>query len=307
MGLATSIAQDKPNIIFILADDLGFNDIGYNNPEVITPNINDLAANGVILDRNYVQPICTPSRTALLSGTYPYKIGLQGSPLGINEPTGIPLTKTLFPQHLQSQGYQTHLVGKWHVGFCKEEYLPQSRGFSSAFGYWGGGIDYYNKTELYSMEDLRDFHLNQDVFYDNKEYSMDLYNGRIQEIIANHDQKDPLFIYAAMQTPHLPLQVPQKYINMYPEDLEENRRSLLGMVTAMDEVIGDLVKSLKDSGMYDNSVIIFSSDNGAPGKGAGGGAGSNYPLSGYKASYYEGGVRVPAFVHSPSLVENPGR
>ena len=78
------------------------------------------------------------------------------------------------------------------------------------------------------------------------------------------------------------------------------------MVTAMDEVIGDLVKSLKDSGMYDNSVIIFSSDNGAPGKGAGGGAGSNYPLSGYKGSYYEGGVRVPAFVHSPSLVENPG-
>ena len=127
----------------------------------------------------------------------------------------------------------------------------------------------------------------------------------MKEIISNHDGDQPLFLYAAMQTPHSPLQVPQKYEDMYPENMDPNRRTYLGMVTAMDEVVGDLISTLKESGLYENSVIIFSSDNGAVSGIRGGG--SNNPLKGQKGSFYEGGVRVPAFIHSPKYVKNPGR
>ena len=152
---------------------------------------------------------------------------------------------------------------------------------------------------------FRDFHLNEVPFYDDREYSMDLYNDRMKEIIKNHDVNQPLFLYAAMQTPHSPLQVPEKYEDMYPDNMDPKRRTFLGMVTAMDDVIGDLISKLKESGLYENSVIIFSSDNGAVNGIRGGG--SNYPLRGQKGSFYEGGVRVPAFIHSPKYVKNPGR
>merc|ERR1712137_56534 len=130
--------QDKPNIIVILADDLGFEDIGYTNPDVLTPNIDELARDGVILQRNYVQQVCTPSRAALMTGMYPYKLGLQGLPLGPNDVGGIPENITLLPQYLKTQGYATHLVGKWHLGNCKDDYLPHKRGFDTFFGYWEG-------------------------------------------------------------------------------------------------------------------------------------------------------------------------
>lgn len=136
---------------------------------MLTPNIDKLAADGVILDRNYVQPVCTPSRSALMTGMYPYKIGRQGTvPLNGRQPTGLTLNYTLLPQHLQQNGYATHMIGKWHLGYCKEDYTPYKRGFDSVLGYWRGGEDYYTKIK----ENVRDFSYNNQPMGDDGEYSL---------------------------------------------------------------------------------------------------------------------------------------
>ena len=167
----------KPNIVFILADDLGYNHIGYHNPNIISPNIDRLANTGIRLEHNYVQPVCTPSRAALLTGMYPYHLGRQNeiiSPTGncislifyfqticfelsetfyrrnifFIDPTGLTLNVTLLPQILKRKGYRTHLIGKWHLGHCNKKYLPLSRGFETHYGFWEGAEDYYTKVVL---------------------------------------------------------------------------------------------------------------------------------------------------------------
>ena len=167
-----SEAAVQPNIIIVLADDFGWNDIGYHNPEVISPNLDQLAREGVILDRNYAQAVCTPSRSSLMTGMYPYKIGRQGQlPIGENVPTGLTLDYKLLPQYLQEFGYQTHLVGKWHLGFCKPEYLPLNRGFDTFFGFWSGYEDYYDNTLPIQYLYFHDFFDNQEVHFNDGTYS----------------------------------------------------------------------------------------------------------------------------------------
>ena len=141
--------KKPPNIIFVLADDLGFNDVGYHNPDIITPHIDALARTGVTLEQNYMQPLCTPSRSSLLTGMYPYHIGRQQWVIYPTTPTGLTLNRTLLPEVLKDLGYDTHLVGKWHLGHCNDAYLPLSRGFDTHFGYWEGSEDYYTKVRLF--------------------------------------------------------------------------------------------------------------------------------------------------------------
>ena len=138
--------NERPNIIFVMADDLGFNNIGYHNPEIFTPHIDELARAGIILEQNYMQPMCTPSRSSLLTGMYPYHIGRQDFVIQPTEPTGLKLNQTLLPSTLKTLGYDTHLVGKWHLGYCNEAYLPLQRGFDTHFGFWVGAQSYYTKV-----------------------------------------------------------------------------------------------------------------------------------------------------------------
>ena len=138
--------NDNPNIIFLLADDLGFADVGYHDPHVISPNIDELAQTGIDLEQNYMQPMCTPSRAALMTGMYPYHIGRQQYVIEPTTPTGLTMNSTLLPQRLKTLGYDTHLVGKWHLGFCNEQYLPTNRGFDTHYGFWEGAEDYYTKV-----------------------------------------------------------------------------------------------------------------------------------------------------------------
>ena len=155
--LSYSIAKKQidnkkpPNVIFILADDLGYNNVGYHNPKIITPHIDELAKTGVTLEQNYMQPLCTPSRSSLMTGMYPYHIGRQQWVIYPTTPTGLTLNETLLPEALKNFGYGTHLVGKWHLGHCNEAYLPISRGFDTHFGYWEGSEGYWNKVNQFQL------------------------------------------------------------------------------------------------------------------------------------------------------------
>lgn len=143
----TSKAEERPNIIVIVADDLGWNDVGFHGSnEVKTPNIDALAYDGQILNNYYVNPICSPSRSALMTGMYPIHTGLQHGVIGMGQDRGIPLNFTLLPEFLHNLGYQSHAVGKWHLGYSRAEYLPTKRGFGSHYGYWAGMQDYYSHT-----------------------------------------------------------------------------------------------------------------------------------------------------------------
>lgn len=139
-------ATTAPNILLIVADDLGYNDVSWHNPDIISPHLEKLARNGVILEDHYVQPICTPTRSALMTSYYPIHTGRQHSVLWLQEPKGLYTNFTLMPQYFKAIGYRTHAVGKWHLGFCNEDYLPTKRGFDTFYGFYTGSEDYYYHT-----------------------------------------------------------------------------------------------------------------------------------------------------------------
>ena len=250
-----------------------------------------------------------------MTGLYPFHLGRQGQPIATTQPSGLTLDRMLLPEYLKSKGYSTHLVGKWHLGFCKEEFLPTNRGFDTHQGYWTGYETYYSKL----AEDENDYSYTGYNFVDglspqfdaNGTYSTHLYSKLAEEVIANHAVT--LFLYLAYQAPHSPLEVPQEYEDLYPHIENDDRRVFSGMVTAMDESIGNITLALKNSGLYNNTIIIFLGDNGGDspreqqnncGKaGPPPGAGNNFPLRGRKNTVYEGGVRTPGFVHSPLLLD----
>ncbi|KAG7170719.1 arylsulfatase I-like [Homarus americanus] len=287
-----TLAVAAPNIVFIFADDLGWHDVSWHNEYVITPNMQELVDTGVMLEQSYVQPLCTPSRSALMTGLYPFRIGRQGRPLMNGDPTGLTLERTLFPEKLQDLGYVTHALGKWHLGFCDWAYTPTERGFNTFLGFLGGAETYFTHMhqEGYDFRDQKEV-----AFEANGTYSAYLIGDRAVEIIENHeDPNKPFFIYLAMQNVHSPFE-----LGYYPDEEDPARQTLLAMVTAMDDQVGRVVKALRDSGHYDNTIIIFSSDNG----GVANAGSSNYPLYGGKSTMWEGGCRGAAFIHSP-LLEN---
>ncbi|CAL4065161.1 unnamed protein product, partial [Meganyctiphanes norvegica] len=297
--------KQQPHIIYILADDLGWNDVSWHNPLVKMPHLHNLAKQGVILEQSYVQPICGPSRAALMTGRYPYTIGRQASGIKPLQPTGVDLSAMFLPEALKKAGYQTHMIGKWHLGFCRDEYTPTGRGFDSFYGFYAGHSNYYSHRVMGGF-DFHDANVHgntrQPLDIEGK-YSTYVFADRVDEILVQRNPRAPLFLYYSFQSVHKPLQVPKSYERSYKNIKNENRRTFLGMTTAMDEAVGRLIKSLKRTGHYDNSIIVFSTDNGGPAKESGGA--NNWPLRGVKGTLFEGGIRGPAFIHSP-LLPNPG-
>lgn len=309
---SSSSAPSKPHIIFILADDLGWNDVSWHNPQALSPNLEALARSGIILEQSYVQPICTPTRSALLTGRYPFTIGRQHSVIKALEPTGLLLNATLLPEALKQVGYDTHMVGKWHLGFCHWDYVPTSRGFDTFYGFYQGAQDHYQKTidpDYRPGENTRqpadDYPYGYD-FRNNTEpdlsvegtYDTYVYASYVENLLSSGNPETPMFLYLPFQSVHHPFQVPDKYREPFLYIGDENRENLLGMVSAMDEAVGRVVDALIASGHYNNSVIIFSSDNGGSVS-----AGNNWPLRGGKGSLWEGGTRGVGFIHSPLLPE----
>ncbi|XP_077991635.1 arylsulfatase B-like [Glandiceps talaboti] len=285
----------KPNIVFILADDLGWSDIGYNNPYVITPTLDNLAREGIILNQFYAISTCSPTRASLMSGYYAYRVGFQNCGLSSTVPKGLSLNFTLLPERLRQLGYSTYMVGKWHLGFCKYEYTPNGRGFDHFYGFYGAAQDHYTHrsgTYLDLREDLTP------DWNQNGTYSTNLFGGKAAKYIAEHDINKPLFLYLAFSNVHSPLQVPKKYSDIYPP-MDNGRRIKLGMVSALDDAVHTVVSALKDRGLWENTLLIFMSDNGAPVNDKS--FGNNWPYRGAKASMWEGGTRVVAFAHGRML------
>ncbi|XP_048776294.2 arylsulfatase B-like [Ostrea edulis] len=311
-------ANQKPHIFFITVDDMGNNDIGYNNAEVQTPNIDGLAKAGVILDSNYVYPVCTPSRAAFMTGRYAHKIGLQHGVIEHNQPAYINNTfKTVAEKLTTNYGYAAHMIGKWHLGNCKDEVTPTYRGFNSFYGFYGGAEHYYT----YKSGSHKDFRDNLTAFdpqhpnYPSEDvdgYSTFEYVKRAIKLVENHDKSQPLFMYLAFQAPHSRLMAPQYLKDKYPgtwtytdrfgSTVTADRSTFYAMVTAVDEAIGELYSELDKLGLLENAIIAFTSDNGGqPAVG-----GFNNPYRGTKGSYYEGGIRVPGFIYSKTLLTQSG-
>ncbi|XP_071955613.1 arylsulfatase J-like isoform X2 [Antedon mediterranea] len=310
-------AQKQPNIIFIVADDLGWNDVSFHGSEQIpTPNIDKLAYEGVILFNYYVQPICTPTRSAIMTGRHPIHTGLFHSVITAAQPDGLRPNETTIPEHLRQLGYENHMVGKWHLGHFAKEYLPINRGFDSSFGYYLGKEDYWEHTSSFNFSKHAfwgyDFHKNGEVYKPEfGQYSTELYADAAINILKNHDTSKPLFLYLPFQAVHSaneddPLQAPQKYIDRFPYIQNKQRKVYAAMVSALDDAVGNVTASLKETGLYNNSVIFFTTDNGGPVCGFDYNCASNFPLRGVKATLWEGGVRGVGLVNSPFL-KKPGR
>uniref|UniRef100_A0A667ZS25 Sulfatase N-terminal domain-containing protein n=1 Tax=Myripristis murdjan TaxID=586833 RepID=A0A667ZS25_9TELE len=278
----------------------GYNDIGYHNPSIKTPTLDKLAAEGVRLENYYVQPICTPSRSQLMTGRYQIHTGLQHSIIRPRQPSCLPSHMDTLPQRLQQAGYATHMVGKWHLGFYRKACLPTRKGFDSFFGSLTGSVGYYSYGSCDGPGLCGfDLHDDEDVAWgQGGRYSTLLYTQRVRKILERHDPTArPLFLLLSLQAVHTPLQPPKSYIYPYRDMTNVVRRKFAAMVSTVDEAVRNVTYALRKFGYYRNSVIIYSTDNGAqPFTG-----GSNWPLRGRKGTYWEGGVRGVAFVHSPLL------
>jgi arylsulfatase A-like enzyme len=284
---------DKPNILYILADDMGYADAGFNGcADIKTPNLDKLASSGAILRSFYVQPVCSPTRASLMTGRYVAHTGVY-SVVRPNAAWGLSLEERTLAQALREAGYATAICGKWHLGEFQEAYRPTKRGFDHQYGHWFGALDYFT----HMRENQLDWHRN-DWPCDEKGYTTHLVAKEACRLIRATPAGKPLFLYLPFNAVHTPLQVPEEHLKPY-DNLTGSRRTYAGMVAAMDEAIGQVVAALKEKGILDNTLIAFSSDNGGfnPGN-----VTSNGPLRAGKGTIYEGGMRVCAFAAWPGHI-----
>jgi arylsulfatase A-like enzyme len=286
-------AADKPNIVYILADDMGYADAGFNGGRQIqTPNLDRLAKAGVILSSFYGQPLCSPTRASLMTGRYVTHTGVY-SVVRPHARWGLPLAERTLAQALREAGYQTAITGKWHLGEFQPAYLPTRRGFDHQYGLWFGNIDYFT----HKRDGELDWHRDDQLCHD-EGYSTHLIAKEAGRLIRNRDTGKSLFLYLPFNAVHMPLQAPDTYMAPYGK-LSKRRKTYAGMVAAMDEAIGQVVAALEEQHMLDNTLILFSSDNGGPAPGI---VTDNGPLRGGKGSIFEGGVRLCAFACWPGHI-----
>jgi arylsulfatase A-like enzyme len=310
-------AASKPNIIIILADDLGNADLGYRGSDIKTPNIDKLANEGVRLENFHGMSVCTPARAALMTGRYPMRYGLQTLVIFPNHRYGLPTEERTLPQSLKEAGYSTYMVGKWHLGHADKKYWPQNRGFDHFYGNLVGEVDYFTKMRGGIVDWQRD-----GKFFQEEPYYLDLIGDEAVRQIQKQDKSKPFFLYFASLAPHAPYQAKKVDEERYASTIKDpTRRTYAAMITSLDHQVGRIVAALNRQGLRDNTLIIFSSDNGGPrnavvASGAhskeereAGGVkqeslpASNADLRGGKGSLYEGGVRVPTIFNWPGKLK----
>ena len=273
----------KPNVVVIVADDLGWNDIGTRNPKMVTPNLVKLAKDGVELQRFYGYPVCSPARAGLLTGVLPRRLGLVN--VIMPGQAGITQATPTLPAKLKSAGYATSLIGKWHLG---NQNPPAAVGFDHFYGFLSAELDYFKHTDKRGKPDWQ----RDGKQIEESGYTTYLFADEASKQIRNRDKTKPFFIEVAFNAPHIDLAAPEDLIAKHKSD------GLYGaVVEGLDIGIGRILSTLDEQGLRDNTLVIFVSDNGAPRP-----TGSNAPLRGYKASVDEGGIRTPAIVRWPKHV-----
>jgi arylsulfatase A-like enzyme len=297
----TDRVDRPPNFLIVVADDLGWRDVGYHASEIRTPNLDKLARAGVRLERHYVYPTCSPTRAGLLTGRNPSRLGIN-APIDRRSTQALPVDATTLAAVLRNRGYATALMGKWHLGL-RPEVGPRRYGFDRSYGYFHGQLDQY--SHRYKNGD-RTWHRN-DAFVDEAGHATDLIANEAIRYLQE-ERRQPFFLYVGFSVPHYPIQEDATWIKPYgPAIAHPSRRLYAASVTHMDAALGRIVEAVKRTGRLRNTVILFTSDNGGQrdyrsqtdyaGKhGPYPTLGDNRPFRGWKEQLYEGGVRVPAFV-----------
>lgn len=299
----------RPNIIHIVADDLGWKDVGFNGcVDIKTPNLDKLAAGGARFTQFYVQPMCTPTRAALMTGRYPFRYGLQTAVIPSVADYGLDVDEFLLPQALKDAGYATAIIGKWHLGHADKKYWPRQRGFDYQYGPMIGELDYFTHSESGVLDWFRD---NEPVHEEG--YTTTLLGQDAERLIMTHDANTPLYLYLTFNAPHTPYQAPQEYIDRYKDIEDPTRRTYAGMVTCLDDEIGRVVAALDRKGIRENTLILFHSDNGGTRNAIFAGVMAdmskitipcdNGEYREGKGTLYEGGTRVCAIANWPGHVK----
>jgi arylsulfatase B len=306
----------RPNVLIIVADDLGYADVGFNGASMPTPNIDRIARSGMVLDHFYVSPICSPSRAGLLTGRYPHRYGIMGDTITPGSDFGLDPHEETIAQVLGRAGYgRRAFLGKWHLGHRSPDYHPMHFGFTSFYGHLNGAIDYFT----HEREGQRDWHRDRTPSND-KGHATDLLSDEAVRIIRTPSKDgSPWMMWLAYNAPHGPLQATEEDLAAVgfdpskPRFGEEGaggregasygtrghgntrRQTTLALIHGMDRGIGRILAALEQTGQLDNTLILFTSDNGGPR-----GPASNGPLRGGKFLHYDGGVRVAAAMSWPA-------
>jgi arylsulfatase A-like enzyme len=310
--IASLLETTKPHIIWVVVDDFGWADVSWRSgAQTLTPNLDNLRRSAVELTNLQMYKFCTPTRSSFLTGRIPFHTlqSLTNIPKPPACATALQLNYTLLPELLRSQGYYCSHVGKWHLGAFANRYLPTARGFHESLAYLciTGGYDHF--TQRGSLIQCHggggvDLWLNDGPARQlNGTYDATLYTTFAIDVIQRHAQrqdKAPLYLHLEYHVVHEPIQSPVFYQDRYPHVTNKCRKAYCGMISAMDDGVGNVTRALKKYGFFDNAVLLVTSDNGALVDA--GGCGSNWPLRGGKKSFFAGGIQGVALVHSPSLL-----
>ena len=294
---SASIRETQPNVIILLADDLGWADLGFRGSDIQTPNIDRLAAEGLHLERLYVMPICTPTRAALMTGRDPMKLGAAYAGFQPWQNGGVSPEEHFMPESFKAAGYQTAMVGKWHLGHTTEPLVPNSRGFDHFVGHLNTQIDFFD----HSVAKGHDLQENGISIQKKNQYATDIHGDEAARFIDEiRDPNKPFFLYVPFLAPHTPMQAPEALKAKYPTRLDRPfaKKTYAAMVDSLDQNIGKILKSLDNNNLADNTIVLFFSDNG----GIEVFGSDNGPYRGGKLETFEGGIRVGGVIRWPDII-----